>query len=68
MSPNQVNDKQFRHFIACIPFVMTFYKYYLQMYKHLEDEAIDTELQIFNKGINRYVSFVSSFYKAQSEE
>ncbi len=68
MSEDKSTDKQLRHFIACIPFVIRFYKYYLQIFKRLEDKEIEAELQTFNTGIKRYVSFVSSYYKAQSKE
>ncbi len=68
MSNTVGNDKQLRHFIASIPFAIKAYKYYLQMSTELNDEMIDMEVAKYKKGIERYVSFVSSYYKTQSKE
>ncbi len=68
MSPAGVNDKQLRHFIASMPFAIKAYKYYLQFYTDLNDEQIEKQVKNYEKGIKRYVSFVSSYNKAQSKE
>ncbi len=68
MSPAGVNDKQLRHFIASMPFAIKAYKYYLGTYTDLPDEQIEMQVAKYKKGMERYVSFVSSYNKAQSKE